>query len=657
MSRSALVILQIGGKGGLVAAAIASLAGCSDRPTEPHQVTEVDALAILSEPVNPASITSDNLARAFSTLSVTGMIYISLPPGSVPGGSTATIRNATSGNVLRVPVTDGGFDPVSLAASVGDEIVLEVFGSAGLLATEGAPVPPRTPPKVVRTVPPKGKTDVPLNSRIYVIFSEPVDGTSVSGAVQLLVDTTLVEVAVQLVGESGLTAEVIPAAPLDPETQYHLVVTQALLDRSGDALEAPVSVQFTTGPQSTGANTTSQFCGVSNTLGYSNAPIFFAVQNGGGPWHEVASSEDYSYAFAVDSGRGALAYVTQYSDTHFSTTVHYGTQQELNTIQQDKCPLSQQPAITDKIVHGRVENVGSSQVSWVNASGLFGSHSPTNETDFSLWSLQAAPFDLVALRYNAIATPFGLGPPYLVDAGIIRRDQNPVPNSTMPVLDFASAEAFAPVVRNLTINNLAGEQTRVDVQYRTAKGGFAWLTYGGQSFVHGFNRQYPGIPNAQPGDLHTITIGATDAPSWDYSVPRTITLCFKDAVDRTVTLPPHLGPVTVSVAATAPRVRLRFRYSLQPEFNRGVGFSYWQGSTTVGLTVSPGYLGTATEVDATVPDLTNLSGWNVGWGPSAGIYTYWGAWAQGWTGTGTIAEECGEGDVATAAEAWGSITP
>jgi hypothetical protein len=350
-----------------------------------------------------------------------------------------------------------------------------------------------------------------------------------------------------------------------------------------------------------------------------------------------------------------MAFVTQYGATSIITTVHYGTQAELNAIEQDHC-LSQPPPLPTKIVHGQVANVGAYQVAWVNASGLLGSSWPQNEPDFTMWSVQTAPFDLVALRYDATVTPYGFAPPYLVDAGIIRRDQNPVPNSTMPVLDFASAEAFAPVVRNLTINNLAGEEARIGVRFRTANAGIGFLTID-EPFDGVPNRQYPGIPNAQPGDLHALTIGATDAPSWDFSVDRTITVCFKDAVDRTVTLPPHLGPVTVSVAATAPHLRLRFRYSLQPEYNRKVGFSYWQGSPTVNFTVSPGYLGTATAVDITLPDLTNLSGWNVGWYPSAVILTGWSAWAQGWTGTGANPPGCGEGDVATAAEAWGSITP
>src|SRR5215208_769557 len=65
------------------------------------------------------------------------------------------------------------------AGAPGDTVELVVTNAAGaVLHRLFIGVPPSRPPVVVRTVPPKEKTDVPLNGRMEVVFSEPVDAGS-----------------------------------------------------------------------------------------------------------------------------------------------------------------------------------------------------------------------------------------------------------------------------------------------------------------------------------------------------------------------------------------------------------------------------------------------------------------------------------------------
>jgi alpha-tubulin suppressor-like RCC1 family protein len=175
--------------------------------------------------------------------------YVSLPPGTVSTGRTATIRRVGDGGSIITTVRDGGFDPVPVEANVGDSIEVLVADASGApIRTLGLVVAARRPPIVVRTDPPRKKTDVPLNAAMVVVFSEPVaGGTLTSSSVQLLRGASAVAGTVRLLEGTGTIAAFTPAAPLEPNADYHLSVTEAVRDLGGDALETGVTVEFTTG--------------------------------------------------------------------------------------------------------------------------------------------------------------------------------------------------------------------------------------------------------------------------------------------------------------------------------------------------------------------------------------------------------------------------
>ena len=232
---------------------------CSERaPTSAIDSgnTSVTTPLIVSAP-SAASVVPSSLRARYAparAVAVAGtFVYVSLPPGTVPSGARATIRDNVNAQVDTTSVVNGGFDPVAIPGSTGDQLTIDIVGAAGLLWTNSVKVPPRRPPMIVRTSPPNGKTDVPLNTRVAVVFSEPVDPATVGGSLQLLTGGAAVAGKVTLLAP-GLMAEIEPDSPLAPNAEYDLVITTGVRNLDGDALQANVRVPFTTGTSSA-ANT------------------------------------------------------------------------------------------------------------------------------------------------------------------------------------------------------------------------------------------------------------------------------------------------------------------------------------------------------------------------------------------------------------------
>jgi Big-like domain-containing protein/WD40 repeat protein len=175
--------------------------------------------------------------------------YISLPPGTFPAGVSATIRNRRTAVGLTVAMMNGGFDPFPIPAMEGDSLDIEIRLAGGAAAlTFVRTVPGKRPPRVVRTQPPRGKIDVAVNTKIIVIFSEPIDAATLTEMSVHLVRGAIQVAGQVAVGDSAhLTAVFTPATPLQGDTQYQLIATQDVRDVDGEPLETSVTVEFRTG--------------------------------------------------------------------------------------------------------------------------------------------------------------------------------------------------------------------------------------------------------------------------------------------------------------------------------------------------------------------------------------------------------------------------
>jgi alpha-tubulin suppressor-like RCC1 family protein len=246
---------------------LAWLGSCSDgtgpecADGSPSPCTQSAEGVILSDPA-PGEAPSLRMQRAprglalsFAPQTTPGeadVAYISLPSNSYSGAAIAHITSSSFDGTVTAPMIEGGLDPVPVSAAAGDSVEIEILSSDGVtLARTGSRVPVTRRPRVVRTVPPRGKTDVAVNAIIVVIFSEPIDESTLSSSsIRLLRGGNPVAGTARLL--EGVTAAVTfqPAQPLTDNTAYTLVVTQGVHDLDGDALEEEAEVVFTSGSQS-----------------------------------------------------------------------------------------------------------------------------------------------------------------------------------------------------------------------------------------------------------------------------------------------------------------------------------------------------------------------------------------------------------------------
>ena len=245
-------------------AAVAALNACDETgppPPPPPRIAEPES-ALVSQPmwlpVPAASLVAFSLnaepASSGGSANVGAaerIVYVSLPSGAYPAGTTAIIRNTSAAPSFAQPMLDGGFDPIAIGAGVGDTIAITIQAGPLVLATLARAVPRTRRPGVVRTNPPKGKRDVALNSRVTVIFSEPIAASTVTASsIALSRNGTPIPGSIHLFA-GGLAAELVPSVPLVPNATHRLLVTTDIRDPDGDALEADVTVEFTTGATTT----------------------------------------------------------------------------------------------------------------------------------------------------------------------------------------------------------------------------------------------------------------------------------------------------------------------------------------------------------------------------------------------------------------------
>jgi hypothetical protein len=228
----------------LIAAAVLVGSTCSDRGVvSPDLILPTDF--VVSNPKTGAAISS-NAGRASIFASSQSIVYVSLPPHTLPEGATVLIQTPGNGGVLSVPLIHGGFDPVPVAANEGDELKLTITDPGGLKTTRALKVPARRPPTIVRSDPGKGRVDVALSVFITVVFSEPVDERTAAQSISLLHEGTRVSGTVKF-PDNPWTAKFEPDAPLTAQSSYELVVTPEVRDLDGDALEGSYSAAFVTG--------------------------------------------------------------------------------------------------------------------------------------------------------------------------------------------------------------------------------------------------------------------------------------------------------------------------------------------------------------------------------------------------------------------------
>jgi alpha-tubulin suppressor-like RCC1 family protein len=236
----------------LLAAACAGTIACLDSsgPVSRRPVSPLDTLPglLVSEPVDAPPVLGNAMMLSAGTSAAAHVVYVSMVPGTVPTGLQATIRDQASGVSVTTAVVNGGFDPVPIPAEVGDTLQVEITRTGAGPLKGSDLVKPIRPPTIVRTSPPKGGHDVPLNAVIVVVFSEPIDSATLTAeSVQLWRDSVQVPGTVQFADAAHLRVEFRPDSLLASQTAYRFLTTQAIRDANGTPLDASLDVPFTTG--------------------------------------------------------------------------------------------------------------------------------------------------------------------------------------------------------------------------------------------------------------------------------------------------------------------------------------------------------------------------------------------------------------------------
>jgi hypothetical protein len=126
----------------------------------------------------------------------------------------------------------------------GPEVAALLF-AAVLSLLAGCRKADTTPPAVVSTYPAQGDTAVPVNARLQIAFSEPMDHATAEVAFHL---TPSAAGVFSWAGDSVMHFQ--PSSDLAAFASYTLTVDAAASDLSGNPLATPYSVSFQTGDTS-----------------------------------------------------------------------------------------------------------------------------------------------------------------------------------------------------------------------------------------------------------------------------------------------------------------------------------------------------------------------------------------------------------------------
>jgi N-acetylneuraminic acid mutarotase len=184
------------------------------------------------------------------------LVYVSLRPGSLPAGDSVHIL--VSGIVTSQLMIDGGFDPVAVEASTTDTLAITVFSGLRLIGPVFLAVPRPSAPKLVRTSPPQGRRDIPLNQQIVIVFSEPIDTSTVTpSSVQLASGGNAISATLTETPDQPWYITLAPSSLLAPNTMYTVTLGGGIADLQGQAFGTAVSFVFTTGTRSAQASSAS----------------------------------------------------------------------------------------------------------------------------------------------------------------------------------------------------------------------------------------------------------------------------------------------------------------------------------------------------------------------------------------------------------------
>ena len=620
-------------------------------PTDPPPPTPDFTMSV--SPTTVTVVAGGQAAAAAAAVSQKGTTDIQVTvsrSGGFSGTVTVTVSGLPSGVTASALSIDGGQTSGTLtltaaaSASAGSNS-LTISGAASGIAAKTASVsltveaePPPSSGSIAVSLATSSvaltqgqQTTVSVTVTRSGTFTGPVtlEGTSDQSGLQASFNPNPVT------GDAS-TLELAVSADQTPGN-YTLTVTA-----SGEGVaNATASLSVTVNQSSSGGSIQFTFCE------QSGIPTWFAFQDGGGAWTQVAPDPPNVFGFDINSATGGFAMVMNDGDDA-SLQVYYASKQEIETFAMAWCVGSG----LSKTVMGSFAGLQAGETGTVTMGGGFAS-TLTGGTQFTMENVLDGPVDLLA---SATGVTAGAPPSFFVRKMLIRRNQNPADGSTLSVIDFGSGEAFDPVQFAITVNNGMGHQLGTSVAYVTANGGFSSPFFNNLLGAD----QFYGVPANQQadGDLHWLTATAIDIQGQTFESSRGVTRFFKTAADQTVTLGPVLSQPTVTVVSTAPYVRPRVELVTQADYNDFWSLGFVSDGGNVSNVLILGGFGVGATLDITLPDFSGVSGWNNDWGIQPGGEVTWSTIGTGWTSEGSPGQPgFEEGNISTNSTRFGTINP
>lgn len=250
-------------------------------------------------------------------------------------------------------------------------------------------------------------------------------------------------------------------------------------------------------------------------------------------------------------------------------------------------------AVPNKELHGTVSGASNAVIRIAGS----GASSGTVLNDYTLRGVRDGPVDLVATRLD--------DPP----AAIIRRAVNYPTGSEIPLLDFASAEAFNLQPNTITVGNTNSVEFAGQNQIITQNGTLGLLDFTGAS--SGSTLTIYSVPESKLVDreLQMLTVNGP--------VAREATVFYRHPGDRSIDLGPSANAPAVTKTG-APDVSFHIDVASQPEYGSQILFDLcWPqpNFNSVGALVGTKeyFGGTPGTWSFTIPDLRAVSGFPTSW--------------------------------------------
>ncbi|WP_373067722.1 beta strand repeat-containing protein [Gemmatimonas sp.] len=370
-------------------------------------------------------------------------------------------------------------------------------------------------------------------------------------------------------------------------------------------------------------------------------PLWFAVQNGtGGAWTRVTSTGTTNRVFSFSAGSiGGVAYAqTNGNGTGTSVTVQYLSLAETTAGASNECVANRATKSLSGTVAGLATAGQSANV------GIGGGSATVSfpSTAYTITGVDDGTTDVLAYRGGFNLTTFTLNPP---DRGVLRRNVNYAPNSTVPVIDFLGAESFAIANAQYTVGNAGADNVVVTSGFVTANGTAGGFGIGALNGTGTGPFAVYGVPsaNTQSGDFHQVIAFAVSGAS--ATAPTRAVIQFnRNLVNRTITLGPLMTQPSVTSLGSSSYVRFSATGAWQSEYADNVSISYQQQSTNSNnwtVTTSRSYAGSgASTWTMALPHFSSVADFSTSWALSSASTT-WSSTATGFLSsfTGTSVTE------------------